>query len=314
MHCFQAFSCPRNRDSAGGAPHTEAHRHSGRAGAAGVLSGSKLQARQAGGPLGARGSVWWVKSSPARVCKIFQNPSIAATLYEVVVSQWLQARAPDRFVGFTRCHLHNGWCIADMDPIPACDLFQLLFFYGSPEHEVARIWMEGIARAVLRMHGLGVLHNDIKPENLLVRHNHSLRLTDFGYAFAPTPATLNGAPILALESNHFFGTPEYSHPRLQTKQQRGSTGVYRYTNSTDLFSMLCVFCVIVDPDSPGGTFRVREQHWKAFPALGSFVARSLDAVYNDPTFEFPPVWNAQLLEHLRPNTTSASKGDHERRV
>ena len=62
-----------------------------------------------------------------------------------------------------------------------------------------------IARAVAQMHDLGVLHKDLKPANILIRHDGSVKLTDFGIARA-----VDAAPIT--RTGEVMGTAQYISP------------------------------------------------------------------------------------------------------
>ncbi len=83
-----------------------------------------------------------------------------------------------------------------------------------------------VARSVLNAlryaHDRGVVHRDIKPGNILISEDGTIKVTDFGLATVPD------APSLTMEGS-LIGTPAYMSP----EQARGETVDYR----TDLFSL-----------------------------------------------------------------------------
>ena len=80
-----------------------------------------------------------------------------------------------------------------------------------PIHDAVRILME-VADALSEAHAHGVVHRDIKPDNVMLRGRHAL-VTDFGVAKAVTEAT--GRQILT-SAGVALGTPAYMAPEQAT--------------------------------------------------------------------------------------------------
>ena len=57
---------------------------------------------------------------------------------------------------------------------------------GLPEQQVLFIVIQ-LVLAIGYCHSLGILHRDVKPENILIRRNGYIALTDFGISKQPEP-------------------------------------------------------------------------------------------------------------------------------
>jgi len=75
-----------------------------------------------------------------------------------------------------------------------------------------------VAEALAAAHAQGVIHGDIKPENIVLQPEGRVKLLDFGIAsqMAPETATLTrtGSTASCLPESHFAGTLAYMAPEL----------------------------------------------------------------------------------------------------
>ncbi|KAJ9088724.1 Serine/threonine kinase [Entomophthora muscae] len=55
-----------------------------------------------------------------------------------------------------------------------------------------RIWMAQVASALAFLHGMGVVHRDIKPDNFVIDGSGNLRLTDFNISVIKTETKITG--------------------------------------------------------------------------------------------------------------------------
>jgi tetratricopeptide (TPR) repeat protein/tRNA A-37 threonylcarbamoyl transferase component Bud32 len=80
-------------------------------------------------------------------------------------------------------------------------------------HEVVRLWAQA-GRGLAAAHAAGVIHRDVKPDNVLVRADGRAQITDFGLASdaRPRDAVTGGADIAVTETGVLLGTPVYMAP------------------------------------------------------------------------------------------------------
>jgi serine/threonine-protein kinase len=128
----------------------------------------------------------------------------------------------------------NGQVFLVMELVDGPDLAQLLRSKGLPPDQfIADIALQG-ARALDAAHAAGIVHRDVKPGNLLLAPDGTLKITDFGIAQA---AGVDGAtgPVL-------LGTAGYVSP----EQVRGE----RATPASDWYALGCVLYELLEGTPP----------------------------------------------------------------
>ena len=100
-----------------------------------------------------------------------------------------------------------------MKYVPGGALKERILREGVLESAAVRITLQ-IAEALSEAHDQGVIHRDIKPQNVLLTHKGAVKVTDFGIARAASSASTSSA---ATGTGVVLGTAAYMSP----EQARG---------------------------------------------------------------------------------------------
>lgn len=121
---------------------------------------------------------------------------VAAQLQHPHIVPLLSAGEKDALIWYTMPYIHGQSLretLAKGEPIPVRDVLRI---------------MREVAEALDYAHGLGVIHRDIKPGNVLMQGNHAL-VTDFGVSKAISAAMPHSGYTSA---GMAIGTPAYMAP------------------------------------------------------------------------------------------------------
>lgn len=108
----------------------------------------------------------------------------------------------------------------------------------SPSPQTCAAWIATLADALAYAHSLGVVHRDIKPQNILIDRNDQVHITDFGLAkdFTDHEATHT-------QTGRFIGTPAYMSPQQASGQSQASP-------SDDVYALGIVFYKMLTGEVP----------------------------------------------------------------
>ena len=141
--------------------------------------------------------------------------------------------------------------------VPGLNLAQWMKKHGHPDYGTGLKWMQQVASALRAASEAGIVHRDVKPENIMVTRSGVAKVTDFGLAQLNQPSS----PRMNLtQVGTTMGTPWYMSP----EQIQGEKLDYR----SDQYSLgvTCYHMFAGQPPFPGkNAMTVAVQHLKEEP-------------------------------------------------
>ena len=208
--------------------------------------------------------------------------SAAALNHPNVVQIYDQGRAED------------GRYYIAMEYVPGGSLEDLILRRGPlGASEAARLASQ-VAEALHAAHIRGIVHRDIKPQNVLLDEAGNAKVADFGIALAASRTSTSGTNLL-------FGTPSYMSPEQAMGERVGP--------ESDLYSLGVVLYEMLTgtvPFAAEGALATAMKHLTELPLpprkRNPSVPEAMDALVmelltKDPKDRYPSA--AQLIEDLR---------------
>mmetsp|Transcript_64054 Transcript_64054/g.191200 ORF Transcript_64054/g.191200 Transcript_64054/m.191200 type:complete len:1009 (-) Transcript_64054:83-3109(-) len=118
-----------------------------------------------------------------------------------------------------------------MEFCPGGDLFDQLYKHKSFTPDDTAIFTSQVLLPLEYLHSLGIVHRDLKLENLLL-HNDQIKVADFGMASVITPSQ---------QCSTLCGSPDYAAPELLTEHTTAYDGVAAdvWSAGVILYAFLC---------------------------------------------------------------------------
>ncbi|MCO5167716.1 MAG: serine/threonine protein kinase [Planctomycetes bacterium] len=254
-----------------------------------VLGGCFVNARLGAGAMATVYLAWHGELRKDVVIKVLshEHTKVARTVerFRREASAMARVEHPNVVMVFDLGTTPDGRPFTVMQYVDGQDLDKRMKAQGrlAPE-EAARLVLE-VARGLEAAHAKGVIHRDVKPENIMLTSGGTAKVTDFGLAKDTTmaPVTMDGAII---------GTPLYMAPEIGGKAPIDAR--------VDVYSLGLTFYYLLTGVEPmrefsahdvlfkaaHGKLRPPEDHLPGLPAahrrvLGRMLARERDDRYPD---------------------------------
>lgn len=193
---------------------------------------------------------------------------------------------------------HGDTWVMAMEYVDGADLKQRIQHVGPLSRSRALRFAVATTEALEHAHQLGVLHRDVKPQNLLVSRTGSLKLADFGLAGFVGEG--EGVPGL--------GTPQFMAPEVWEGQPA--------TVQTDIYCLggTLLYLLTGSPPFPGkNTESLKEAHLKQTPKFSGKVPEDVAALISRCLAKKPSgrpasarALRAELLDLLGEGTTEST--------
>ena len=161
-----------------------------------------------------RSHVYLVKDLETQEPAVIKTPSIdlrgdAAYLERFLLEEWIARRINNPFVlkPCPQSRAHNYLYVAT-EYIEGQTLTQWMVDHPKPSMEEVRNIVEQIAKGLQAFHRLEMLHQDLRPSNIMIDKTGSVKIIDFGSTHV-AGISESASPIL---QQHVLGTAQYTAP------------------------------------------------------------------------------------------------------
>jgi serine/threonine protein phosphatase PrpC len=178
-----------------------------------------------------RSHIYLAVDSETNAVVVLKTPSIdlqgdAAHLERFLMEEWIARRINSAHV-LKPClqTRKRNYLYVVMEFIEGQTLTQWMIDNPKPDIETVRGIVEQIAKGLRAFHRLEMLHQDLRPDNIMIDSRGTVKIIDFGSTRVAGIMEMN-SPI---ERNHLLGTAQYTAPEYFL----GDSGTPR----SDLFSL-----------------------------------------------------------------------------
>jgi serine/threonine protein phosphatase PrpC len=162
---------------------------------------------------------------------ILKTPSIdlrddAAYLERFLMEEWIAKRVDSPYVLKPSLQTRKrNFLYTVTEYVEGQTLAQWMIDHPTPDLETVRGIIEQIAKGLRAFHRLDMLHQDLRPNNVMIDHTGTVKIIDFG----STKVAGIMETASPLERNHLLGTAQYTAPEYFVGEE-GST-------RSDIFSL-----------------------------------------------------------------------------
>lgn len=173
-----------------------------------------------------------------------------------------EAQAAAALVHANIVQIHEVGCVEGVryiaqEYVAGQNLNELLARRGPPNARLATSIMRQVAAALVKAAEQGIVHRDVKPENIMLARSGEVKVADFGLARIAG----DGASVNLTQVGVTMGTPLYMSPeQVEGRPLDARSDIYS-------FGVTCYHMLSGDPPFRGETpLAVAVQHLKSVPA------------------------------------------------
>lgn len=163
-----------------------------------------------------------------------------AYLDRFLMEDWIAQRLDNPYVVKSPVQETKRYIYSVMEYVKGQTLTQWMRDNPKPSLETVRGIIEQVAKGLQAFHRLEMLHQDCRPENILIDQYGQVKLIDFGSAKVAGISEIN-SPIIRIEA---LGTAQYMAPEYFL----GESG----TNASDIFSLAVIAYQMLKGQLPYG--------------------------------------------------------------
>lgn len=161
-----------------------------------------------------RSHVYLAKDNDNNQIVVIKTPSIdlqddKAYLERFLMEEWIAKRVNNPYVAKAyNSNRKQNYIYTIFEYIDAITLSQWMIDNPKPKIEVVRNILEQIARGLMAFHRLEMIHQDIRPENIMIDKTGSIKIIDFGSTRIEGILEIN----TFMQQEKLLGTALYSAP------------------------------------------------------------------------------------------------------
>lgn len=194
-----------------------------------------------------RSHVYHALDNETKSAVVIKTPSIdkqsdKAYLERFMMEEWIAIRINNPHVAKSYLQSRKrNYIYTVSEYIEGQTLTQWMIDNPKPTIEVVRAITEQIGKGLQAFHRLEMVHQDLRPDNILIDKSGTVKIIDFGSTSIEGIADINSY----LEQEHILGTAQYSAPEYFL----GKKG----TSSSDIFSLGVIVYQMLCGKLPYGT-------------------------------------------------------------
>ncbi|WP_419763760.1 MAG: protein kinase domain-containing protein [Arcobacter sp.] len=178
-----------------------------------------------------RSHIYLAKDNENNQTLVIKTPSIdlqddKAYLERFLMEEWIAKRVNNPYLAKAyNANRKQNYIYTIFEYIDACTLSQWMIDNPKPKVEVVRNIIEQIAKGLMAFHKLEMIHQDIRPENIMIDETNSVKIIDFGSTKIEGILEIN----TFIEQENLLGTALYSAPEYFLGEEGSS--------KSDIFSL-----------------------------------------------------------------------------